>query len=164
MSIRSGVSTTTRELCRRLLLSPVVSLRPVRRPNPGQPVAGHHVDDPEADVDRMVGDPFEIPVHEQVPRSRLDIQLALAHSTDDVPEVLVVQLVDRIIHLDDVADRLGVAPDERVACGVDHGDRPIGHLPDPRDVASLDNLCVAALERVLTATFALPTYPTQVGR
>src|SRR5947199_6820152 len=153
MSLRSGISTTSRELCRRLVLSPVVSLRPVRRANPGQPVAGHHVDDPEADVDRMVRDPFEIPVHEQVPRSRLDIQLALAHSTDDVPEVLVVQVVDRIIYFDDVADLLVVAPDERVDCGVDDGDRPIGHLPGPGDVTSADYLFVAQLERQLSELF-----------
>src|SRR5947208_15049583 len=130
MSLRSRIYATIRGLCSPFLLGSVVSLRPIRRANPRQPITSHHVDDPEADVDRMVRDPFEIPVHEQVPRPGLDAQLSLAHPTDEVAEVPVMQLVDRIVHLDHVADYLGVAPDERVHRGADRGAPPSGPRTD----------------------------------
>src|SRR5438874_4122945 len=114
MSLRSRIYATIRGLCSPFLLGSVVSLRPIRRANPRQPVASHHVDDLEADVDRMVRDPFEIPVHEQVPRPGLYAHLSLAHPTDEVAEVFVMQLVDRFVNLVYVVDCLCVSSYEGV--------------------------------------------------
>src|SRR6266571_4868961 len=50
-----------------------ISLRAVRRSDPREPVARDHVDDPQSDVDRVIRDPLEIPVHEDVPGAALRV-------------------------------------------------------------------------------------------
>src|SRR3979409_1112350 len=159
MSFRDGNSGAIGGLWSRLGAPIVPTLGPTGGPPPMRPIAAHHVHDAEPDVDGGVRDALEIAVDQKVAGACLDIQLALRHSADDVFEVLVVQLVHRIIDLDDVPHGFRVAMHKRLDGGVDHGDRAIRHLLDSCDVRPFDDMPVSELEGEFSQVLPVPANP-----
>src|SRR3989454_1947190 len=72
------------------------------RTNPRRSLSRDHVHDALPDVHRVVGDPFQIPAHEDVPRSDLCVELPRLHPPNNLLERLLVQEVDGVVLLLDV--------------------------------------------------------------
>src|SRR5512137_1743840 len=106
-------------------------------------LAPDHVDDVLADVRGVVGDPLEVPADEDEIDGPGDRAGILHHVGQELPEDLVVELVDGVVAGADVLGQDVVPADEGVQGVPDHG---LSHLGHPGDVD--ERLELGALEEV----------------